>query len=173
MRIAEDKKHLYIDLKETKIFLGIFNNVKCYDTYHAINQFHIRHPNLFRADYNKVLKDGIEKIFRVFDSELQNYSIESSSTDIKIPLDLKRNIHNHQEIVGLTATTLHRTEHPKNTHGEQRVFVENSLEEAKKILTEKSKKDNSFYSYEFENTNLIDYFECGEHYSSYETIEVE
>jgi len=171
MRIVNEKKHLYVDtLQENLVNIGNYNGIECFDSFHAMSQFESRFPNLTKNNFDKVLNDGIKKIFRVFHGELQNYSIESSSTNIKIPLDLKRNRYNHSEIIGLIATTLNRLDHPYNTHEDQSVFVEKTKEEAKEILIEKSKKDNSFLHFQYEDPFYVDYFECGEYYTSYETI---
>ena len=81
----------------------------------------------------KVLNNGIKKINTNHGGQKDNYTIISSSTDIKIPLNKTEDNQSQGRIIGKIPTVLHYRNHPRNLRNDQEVFVEDIIGEFKEL----------------------------------------
>lgn len=117
-------------LKETFDFLmnyeGQNKSYPIYDTDHVLVRFRQRFPGLSDKNlYNTLLK-GLRKIEKKFNFMPQRYMINSYSTFLKIPIDIRPDRNDPSKIIIAIATLLDSREHPINKYGELDILVENS-----------------------------------------------
>ncbi len=115
-------------LEERFDVLGEFEGIACFDTEHAVEQFHNRFPKLSINTFYEVLSDGMEKIKRVFKLKYNHYMIVSFKTNVKIQIEIRKDRYTPKTI-GAIATVLHRSEQPKNIHNDQEVYIEQIINE--------------------------------------------
>ncbi len=115
-------------LEERFDYIGKYEEIDCFDVEHALERFHKRFPDLDENIFHKVLKEGMEKIKRVFKLKYNHYMIVSFKTNVKIQIEIRKDRHNSKTI-GAIATVLHRSEQPKNAKNDQDVYVENIMKD--------------------------------------------
>ena len=153
------RKDNFFVLEESKLLekfdkIFQFKNLSVFDARHAVEEFE-RHYNLPYDSFLKVLEKGLKKIEKKFGlNEADNYMIQSYRLGIRIPLEIRFDNKNPNEMIGVVPTVLAPHE-IKNLRNEIEVMVENNK--------------NTFRK--FEVCNGFNYFiQSGKVYSDFEKI---
>ena len=145
-------------MQELYRIIMAYKGIEIYDTRHAMSEFAMHFPNTPISVYKKVLMQGIDKIDSYYGLTMSNYMIESRSTGIRIPLEIRPDRYSGKKM-GAVPTTLGKHE-TININNEIEIYVEN--------------KDNKNTYKRFPLTEGFNkYVQSGNIFEDYDTVEVD
>jgi hypothetical protein len=168
-------------LKEFSKKLFTYKGRNIFDTYHSIDRFHERFPDLSIETWEKVCENGMDVILDVFRDSIGKYIIVSNSTNMAIQLEWRKdkNKSSDKKNHGFTATTLDYRIQKIEIQGDRKLFVEKIKkygleEEFAAYLAKKNASDNNSLSINVKDCE--GYYSClyeGMIIKNFEIIEVE
>ena len=109
-------------------FIARINNIDIFDSNHAREEFNRWFPSLSWDFYLKSIKSALDKVGK----DIGNYMINSKSTGLRIPLEIREDRIKKGKIIGVIPTTLNASE-IYNVRNDVNIFVENNKNEYKKF----------------------------------------
>jgi len=172
MKIPDHLKHI-----------GKINNIDCYDSKdeESLTSFQKRFPDLPVTEYERILKEGLEKIEKQFKNVPDQYSIESESKHVQILFLIRYIYHEGTEqykegersVRGLTFHTQHTQDHPFYLDDNPELIAYKSKHVIIDIIKEETKKSNTYAFFDEKDSFFTHLFEFGEYATTFETVEVE
>lgn len=103
-------------------------NIDIFDSNHAKEEFNKWFPNLSWSFYLKSIKSALD----IIGKNIGNYMINSKSTGLRIPFEIREDRIKRSKIIGVIPTTLNASE-IYNVRNDVNIFVENNKNEYKKF----------------------------------------